>query len=188
MDYSQPDFYRFSEDSIGLVKFANSFLPQSKSFDILDLCAGSGVIALEFAQLRPVNKIVFVEVQDEFIPHLKRNAENFFKHEYEIVHAPLSQFTHALKPDIIFSNPPYFATTANLISPNKNKAICRSFVIDSLEILFQTVGKQLEVGGYFFLVHIEPPDYFFTLSHKYNLDIKSSQKFKTCHLICFVRL
>ena len=53
LDYSQPNFYHFSEDSIRLADYVVSKIEEKnlsenqRSLNCLDLCAGCGVIGLE---------------------------------------------------------------------------------------------------------------------------------------------
>ena len=46
-DYAQPDYYRFSQDSLDLVKFALDNYSFRKQDQVIDICAGCGVVGME---------------------------------------------------------------------------------------------------------------------------------------------
>lgn len=70
IDYSQPDFYRFNEDSTKLVAFIQNHLKKTPQ-SIIDLGAGCGVIGIELKKLYHEAYLTLVEGQSEFLPYLK---------------------------------------------------------------------------------------------------------------------
>ena len=73
LDYKQPDFYHFSEDSTRLVAIATEHVPNAHR--TLDLCAGSGIIGIEYALRNTVSEIHFSELQKEFRDSLSFNQK-----------------------------------------------------------------------------------------------------------------
>lgn len=150
-DYIQPDFYRFNEDSIHLVKFAlkNSLNPKT----LLDLCAGSGVVGIEFAlQNKNVNYIEFVELQFEFKRYLEQNVMLLNEVEAKIDIISLGEYESSIQFDLILCNPPYYLINEGKISPNLNRAKARSFLIDGWSELVRAIQSSLAPNGKAFVV------------------------------------
>ncbi len=72
-DYDQPEFYRFNEDSLKLVKWV--LLRVSSAQTILDLGAGSGIIGIELSRVLLPSKLTLVEVRQEYSAHLDTNIK-----------------------------------------------------------------------------------------------------------------
>ena len=144
-DYSQPDFYRFSEDSTKLVHFiyqSLKFRPQS----ILDIGAGCGVIGLELAQLYRPSSILLIEPQEAFWPYLEKNILELYPRA-EIVRSLISQYSSTVKFDLIVSNPPYFFKGEGRVSPIKEKQMSRTWEEDNLNILIEKMIVLLNSSG-----------------------------------------
>jgi tRNA1(Val) A37 N6-methylase TrmN6 len=151
-DYSQPDFYRFNEDSTALIKWIqNSGLnPQS----ILDLGAGSGILGIELARILKPQTLTLVEAQDEFLPFLNLNADRFLPPSVTPVVAmnKFSNFSSDTQFDLIVCNPPYYLPGKGEVSQNPNRAIARSFLLDSWPVLLAKISELLAVEGKAFIV------------------------------------
>ena len=145
IDYSQPDFYRFNEDSTKLVAFIQNQL-KNPPHTILDLGAGCGVIGIELKKLYPSSHLTLVEGQSEFLPYLKTNTE-LFQTKASIVHSLFSELKLDSKFDLIVSNPPYFFKGEGRVSPDLHKQMSRTWEKDSLEILLQTGLRHLNKDG-----------------------------------------
>lgn len=146
LDYSQPNFYKFSEDSIKLAKLANQQITGT-NVSVLDLCCGCGVIGIELCLLNEnVKKICFLEKQRGFFDHLKINI-NFFLEKKNIETLIVNQsfkeeFTQN-NFDIIVCNPPYFNQDNNKLGPNKNRNQCRFFSEEDFFSLLNIIHKKL---------------------------------------------
>ena len=151
-DYSQPDFYRFNQDSLLLVKWIIQNLSQAHS--ILDLGAGSGIIGMELARALKPQKLTLVEVQSEYETHLTQNASNFVPRETQtsILMKSFADFSSEEKFDLIVCNPPYYLPGRGEISPDPARAIARSFILDSWEILLKKVSQVMDPHGKCFFV------------------------------------
>ncbi len=83
MSYVQPNEYHFSLDSVQLAqRVAQYFLqkPNSVSLlkNVLDLCAGTGVIGIEFLHIFPqIENLHFIEVQSEYETYYLQNKSIF---------------------------------------------------------------------------------------------------------------
>jgi len=78
---------------------------------VLDLCTGSGAIALGLAKELPAAQIIATDVSPEAVAMAKRNAErNKFEGRIEVRQGDLFAPVMGETFDLIVSNPPYIAT------------------------------------------------------------------------------
>lgn len=96
-----------------LVDFALDFLKDKKNPVVLDLCSGSGCIAISVAKSVPEAKVYAVEKSDLAFSYLKKNIWLNCVFNVFAVHGDV--FDRALltdiKPDLILSNPPYIRSS-----------------------------------------------------------------------------
>lgn len=151
-DYSQPEFYRFNQDSLQLVKWIIQQVSAAES--ILDLGAGSGIIGMELARTLKPKLLTLVEVQPEYEVHLKKNVESFVPSETKtnIVLESFSQFSTNEKFDLIVCNPPYYLPGRGEVSSDPKRAIARSFVVDGWDVLLGKVSEVMSEKGKCFFV------------------------------------
>ena len=151
-EYDQPDFYRFNEDSIRLVKW---ILEQDlKPENILDLGAGSGVIGIELARSLKPKGLTLLEVQKEFLSSLEINCRRFLHDitNYSIQIDSFLYFSPSCEYDLIVSNPPYYLPGRGEMAHHPNRAIARSFLIDSWSVLLNKILVSLSKRGRAFIV------------------------------------
>lgn len=146
MDYVQPDFYRFNEDSLKLVEVvASNFNGTTR---VLDIGAGCGVIGIELAQRVRIDDLHLLELQNEFKPYLEENISRFIpEQKHSIVISPLSQYPSTFKYDLIVCNPPYYLPGKGEPNKNVNRGICRSFQVDSWNDLLNLFERSLTSTG-----------------------------------------
>ncbi len=148
-DYSQPDFYHFNEDSIRLVRFAVERATLSPK-KIADFGAGCGIIGIELARrLKPLS-VNFVEAQQEFLPHLEENLRLFMPSETSsnIFHGSFSQCPwDGFNFDLILCNPPFYLPGHGQLAKDPRKQVCRSFELDSWDILLDLTKRNLAQKG-----------------------------------------
>ena len=100
----QPDTEILVENTIGLV--LNKYLENSKkTTQILDLCTGSGAIAVSLKKYLPTAKIFASDISEKALEVAKKNAKNN-NVEIEFIKSDMFENIHE-KFDIIVSNPPY---------------------------------------------------------------------------------
>lgn len=151
-DYSQPDFYRFNEDSLRLVKW---IMQRINSADgILDLGAGSGIIGIELAnQLQP-QSLDLLEVQKDFYPYLKNNLNSQLKIPLKgrIIEDSFGRWIPERVYDLIVCNPPYYLPGHGEKNKDPRKECARSFVVDDWERLLSLINIALAPEGRAFIV------------------------------------
>lgn len=160
IQYAQPPDYHFSHDSVFLARrvfeitLAKRLIPSS----VLDLCAGCGVVGLDFLfhlskeKLELPKTIDFLEVQNIYNSYFQENVatlrcpapKNFLNYNYaDIIGAP--DFFE--KYDLILCNPPYFRVEQGLLSPSNFKNRCRFFIDSDLKNLISCISHCLANTG-----------------------------------------
>lgn len=160
-DYSQPASYRFSMDSILLAKAAvrdfaeREWSPQAR---VLDLCAGAGVVGLEFAHLEPRAKnFDFVEIQTDYRPSFEENlvkahALGLTARGHFMNHRELRAPEFAAAYDLVLCNPPYFDPGRGPLPPDALKARSRFFVDASFRDLLETLMFVMKAGAFAYVL------------------------------------
>lgn len=108
-----------------LVEFGLDFLKDKKNPVVIDLCSGSGCIAISVAKHLPNAKVYAVEKSDLAFPYLKKNIWLNCVFNVSAVHGDIFDRTllSDIKPDLILSNPPYIRSPeiASLQSEVRNE-------------------------------------------------------------------
>jgi len=90
--------------------------------EILDIGAGTGLIALMMAQ-RTNAKISAIEIEKNAYLQAKQNFENSkWVERLEIIHSSLQEFEPLNKFDLIVSNPPFFTNSLKTLDASRNTA------------------------------------------------------------------
>lgn len=77
-----------------------------EDLDVLDLCTGSGCIAIALARNLPFSKVTGVDFSSEAVEIAKENSREL-KTKVELIEADVFDWEPQRKFDIIVSNPPY---------------------------------------------------------------------------------
>jgi tRNA1(Val) A37 N6-methylase TrmN6 len=177
-NYSQPEEYHFSLDSIEMPwevaqhfkeriaednqekksSPADYLRSKMRRYRVLDLCAGCGVIGFELNYHMPeLRNIDFVEVQEIYKSHFEANREKvqnegefrFLQKNYE----ELSKDPELhQKYDLILCNPPYFKIEQGKLSPSEFKNRCRFFIDSTFEKLIESIEYSLAPEGEAYLL------------------------------------
>jgi release factor glutamine methyltransferase len=91
------------------VEEAHSMAVGQNGLRVLDLCSGSGVLAITIATMVPHASVVAVEVSKPALDYLRRNVEALAP-EVEVIAASVEDYAAQIPPssvDMIVANPPY---------------------------------------------------------------------------------
>lgn len=158
--YSQPDEYHFSHDS---VFFARSVYELTKSEslagkNLLDLCCGCGIIGLDYLYHRfkeamdlPTS-VNFFDVQTEFEPHIhaniKRSGLPLKKTEVTLRNYASDSTERSMNCyDLILCNPPYFHSRNGKLGASTVRNRCHFFLDSSFKELIQFMIASLTKNG-----------------------------------------
>ncbi len=161
--YSQPSEYRFSHDSVFLARHVFERLKNLslESYRILDLCAGCGVVGLDFLfhcenelGLLPT-RCDFIEIQSEYLAHFSVNAQRFSRDHIHFINSNYECLLSAeffRLYDLIICNPPYFQVTQGKLSPSEFKNRCRFYMDSDFATLLRGIENSLRPGGIAFVL------------------------------------
>jgi release factor glutamine methyltransferase len=80
-----------------------------EKFTVLDLCAGTGCIAIAIAKACPQADVYAVDISDEAIALIKKNCEQNLVNNVTIIQSDLFDELSSKSFDLIVTNPPYIA-------------------------------------------------------------------------------
>lgn len=168
------NYYKFTQDAILLANFCNI----KHSDDVLELCAGSGVISFYAYSLCPYNHLYFNEIQPEMCEIIKENiAFNNFKRRSKIFNCNLKDLKLSDFPknvDVILCNPPYQKVNPNSkINDRPEIALARHEIAANLEDIIKKSGELLKDKGRLYMVHLASrTTEIASLCDKYGMQVK----------------
>lgn len=113
---------------------------------ILDIGAGTGLIALMAAQRCDGAEIVGVEADASSAAQARENAENSpWRECINIVHGLVQEYESGLPFDLIISNPPYYDGT--LVCPDSERTMARHTLSLSFGELMASARRLIAPGG-----------------------------------------
>ncbi len=153
--YQSDNYYKFTQDAILLAKFSNI----KHTDNVLEMCAGSGVISFYAYSLCPFNNLYFNEIQPEMCEIIKENiAFNGFEKKSKIFNCNLKELklTDFKKPlDVIICNPPYFKLDEQKqVGERYEIAIARHEIEANLEDILDKASQLLKDKGRLYIVHL----------------------------------
>lgn len=164
--------YRLSHDSVFLARqifehMSGADLAQARA---LDICAGGGIIGMDFLFHRRAARenlpqtFDFIEVQNVYLEHFNENKKrlgpvstelNFLWCNYDILQN--GEFTNVY--NLIVCNPPYFLPGRGVLSPSEFKNRCRFFIDSDLKNLLAGLSNSLKPGGLAFMTLRDLPEH-----------------------------
>ena len=172
--YQSQSLYKFTQDAVLLAKFCNI----KHTDNVLELCAGSGIISFYAYSLCPFNRLYFNEIQPEMCKIIEENIKyNNFKRKSKVFNSNLKDLSlnDFLKPlDVIICNPPYQKIHgASKINERREIALARHEIEATLEDIIKKSAELLKDKGRLYLVHIaQRSTEICVLANKYGMEVK----------------
>lgn len=150
--YQDETLYKFTSDSIKLAKFCNI----KHTDNVLDMCAGSGVVGFYVYSISNFNKLYFNDIQPEMCELIKKNINlNKLENKCKIICENLNNLNtnYFDKPlDVIMCNPPYFKINGK-IKQNEKIAMCRHEITTNLQqIIFKSYQLLKNKGRVYIII------------------------------------
>lgn len=146
-----PNGYCFTSDSVLL----SSLLNIKKSHTVIDLCTGSGIVAILSAAKYSPNRVYGIELQPRLADMAKRSVKlNNLENIIEIINADVINIDKVLGAgiaDVIMINPPYEKAVKK--DNYTEKDICKSEVFLTASQAINSAAKLLKYGGLFYMVN-----------------------------------
>lgn len=146
-----------------VVSFAMEKIASLEQPIIVDLCAGSGAIALSFVTERADSSVFAVEKSEEAFEYLKQNSKKYGLELSQLSHVDLQDCLPEMDAvaDLVISNPPYIPSEAipvDLEVQLHEPALALYGGADGLDVIRRilTKAKQLlRTGGLLVLEHAD---------------------------------
>lgn len=142
-------------------------------FSILDIGAGTGIIALQMAQRSCAEVIDALEIEGYAYEQAVDNFEaSDWSDRLFCYHASLEEFTKEIEDtyDFIISNPPFYTSTYKPDTIEENRAMARHSESMSYELLLKSTSQLLEQNGSCaFIIPFEEEDFFLEIASNNSL-------------------
>lgn len=149
--YQDESLYKFTSDAIKLAKFCKI----KHTDNVLDMCAGCGVVGFYAYSLMPCNKMYFNEIQVSMCELIDKNIDlNDLNSKCKILckdlnNLNLNDFEKRL--DVIVCNPPYFKLNGK-IKQEESIAMCRHEITTNLKQIVEKASELIKFNGKFYLI------------------------------------
>ncbi|MDO4536448.1 MAG: tRNA1(Val) (adenine(37)-N6)-methyltransferase, partial [Clostridium perfringens] len=168
--------FRFGVDAVLLANFANV----KRKHRVMDLCTGTGIVPLIIKGKREPEKIVGLEIQEDFVEMAKRSLEiNNFKEDMEFIQGDLKNIKLLKgfeKFDVVTVNPPYKLEKSGIVNLKDKYAIARHEVMCNLENVIEASRILLKDNGRLYMIHRpERLADIFCIMRKYRIEPKRVQ-------------
>lgn len=124
---------------------------------VVDLCTGTGIVAILLSGKTNAKKIVGVEIQEECSEMARRSVEmNSLQDRVEILNEDLKKLKNIIgagSVDTVTVNPPYMKAGSAIINEVNSLTIARHEVCCTLEDVIKEAARMLKTNGEFFMVH-----------------------------------
>ncbi len=172
--FQHDELYKFTQDAILLAKFLNI----KHTDNVLELCAGSGVISFYAYSLCPFNFIYFNEIQQKMCKIIEKNikfsnlGEKSKIFNCNLKNLKLSNFNKPV--DVIICNPPYQKVNGkSLVNEKREIALARHEIEATLEDIVKKASELIKDKGRFYMVHLASRSAeLIAICHKYKLEVK----------------
>lgn len=145
--------FRYGIDSVLL----SDFLKIRKEGRLMDLCSGSGVVALLAGAKYPLTYIEGMEIQKDYADMASRSVEmNGLSDRIKICQGDLKNVRESFPAesfDYVTCNPPYMIGSHGQSNQDQAKSIARHEVTCTLSDVIAAAAWLLPVKGHFYMVH-----------------------------------
>lgn len=164
-NYSQPEEYRFSHDSVFLARRVFEYLQEKKlkPNTAIDICSGCGIIGLDLlfhmrtAGIGVPKTFDFLDVQLAYQNHFQENVIRLgpINSTIQFINATYADILNsklANSYDLMVCNPPYFSKQQGKLPTTDLKLRSRFFVDSDLASLIEFVYRKLSANGSAFVL------------------------------------
>ncbi len=147
------DGFRFGTDAVLLSHFA----AEARHRKIVDLCTGTGIVALLLSARTRAEKIDAVEVQEDIADMAERSVimnaltDRIKIHCHNLKSSP--ELLGKTVYDAVTVNPPYMRADTALLNESGTKAVSRHEILCTLEDVIASASALLKPQGHMYMVH-----------------------------------
>ena len=143
--------YSFTTDAVLLANFVRA----KKDAQVVEFCAGSGVISILLSAKINPQKIYAVEIQKNLADMCARSVKLNGLNNIEVLHSSFQNFTKnsGVMPSIIVANPPYFKADCGRLPNSEEIKQARFEISMDIDSLINCAKELLVDSGSLYLVH-----------------------------------
>ena len=149
--FQDPEGYCFTTDSVLLANFVKC----KKTDQVVEFCAGSGVISILLSNKQKPQRIYAFEIQKRLYEMFERSIKlNCLEGTIIPFNLPLEDSSKVLsnqRIDVVFCNPPYMESGDK--SLKEEIALATHEIGTSLDQIVSSAERILKYGGKFYMVH-----------------------------------
>ena len=153
--FYKPYLYTPSIDAFLLASF---FDYSYSTGQMVDICAGGGIVGILIASKYPSIWSIGIEIQKSLVEMARRNImENSFGHRMKIICMDVLTGKNCLKGeffDVAVMNPPYRKKASGRISPHASIAIAKHELLCTFDDITKLVQYLLKHHGIIYLIHL----------------------------------
>ena len=183
---------KITEDALLLSNFVKKKLASCKKENtgkrsniLLEIGSGQGTISLLLSEIKTIEKIYAVEIQESIFKHLNENIKiNQLEDKIIGINEDIKDIQGEY--GYIISNPPYRKVSSGRLPENESERISKYEVTLTLEELFMQIRRLLKnYGEFFVIVPDERLNDSFSYIYKNNMNILEMQvhRYKKRNLI-----
>ncbi len=164
----------FGIDAVLLSNFAKNM---KRNDLVVDLCTGTGIVAILLAGKTTAKKIIGVEIQENIAEMASRSVKlNELEDRVEIINENLLNLKEKIKAgtvDAITVNPPYIEKGTGIINEEDTLTISRHEISCTIEDIIKESARMLKTNGSFYMIHkVERLVDIFCIMRKYKIEPK----------------
>lgn len=119
-----------------------------------EIGSGSGIISMLLLTREKIDKVVAVEVQDEYASLTESNANlNGLTDRMAVQKADIREYKSEREFDIIYTNPPYMKVDSGKKNEAEKKNIARHEVFGNIDDFCRAARRLVKFGGTFAVVY-----------------------------------
>ncbi len=145
--------FRYGTDAILLSWYARA----EEKDTVIDLCSGTGIVALRHHYLYQPQKTYAIEMQGDSAELCRRSIrENDLTSSVHCVPGDFTRMEACFRAgsvDVIMANPPYIRKGDGVPSEDLHSAMARHEITMTLTDLFSFSRRNLRTGGNFYMIH-----------------------------------
>ncbi len=149
--FQSNDGYKFTKDAVELAKFCNI----KHTDNVLELCAGSGVVSFYMYSLNTFNQLFLNEIQHQNCEIINKNIQlNNIQNKAKCLEGNLNDLRvtdFPKKLDVIVCNPPYFKVVGSKVNSNYSVAISRHEIETDLSKIIKKSSQLIKDKGRLYL-------------------------------------
>ncbi len=154
--YQDDSLFPYGTDATLLSAYVKSHIKDRAALG-MELCSGSGYIALSLLDKSPKLRFCAVEINERACELSRRSAEvSRLSDRFTVSHGDVCKVRESFESesfDFVLCNPPYMTNTSGYMCENDYKNIARHEILCNIEDIFRAAGYLLRTNSDLYIVY-----------------------------------